>query len=56
LRVPAEAAIEVQEIDAFGQRPAAFALQIPADIVLDRVEHAVRMSAFDGQWIGFLHG
>ena len=52
----AEAAIEVQKVDAFGQGLAPFALEVLADFVLERVEYAVRMPAGQRQGESFLHG
>lgn len=51
-----EAAIEVQVIDAFGQRTPTFALEVLADLVLHGIEHAVAVAALLGQGEGFSHG
>ena len=53
--VGAEAAVEVPEVRTLGQIAAAFALLVFADVVLDGVEHAVRVFALDMERIGFAH-
>jgi len=53
--VAAEAAIEVQEVHAFGQFAPAFAPQVLADVVFDRVQNTIRVFAGSGKCKRFLH-
>ena len=52
----AEAAVEIEKVDAFRQRAAALAFHILADFVFDGVQNAVAVLAFDVQRESFLHG
>ncbi|MNU05299.1 hypothetical protein D3C72_2500470 [compost metagenome] len=51
----AEPAVEIPEVDAFGQGHAPLPFDVFADVVLDSVEHAVRVFALDDERVGFAH-
>ena len=51
-----EAAVKIPEISALGQVTAPFALDVFADFVLDGVQNAVTVLAFDVEWESFSHG
>ena len=51
----AELAIEVQKVNAFGQRPTAFTCDVFADLVLDRFQNPLGILAVNMEWKGFFH-
>jgi hypothetical protein len=51
-----KSAVEIPEIGAFGQIAPALAFHVLADVVLDGIEHTVRVLAFGAKRVGFSHG